>query len=268
MTNLFMDLITPTPELDNHLYGIYFSLDDSKNEIFSRIIAMQQSIPIGVIKKPQTYKDQEAEIAEYSTYLQKRQAGYQQLIQQTSRLIIGDLTDTFAYNEEAMYAFIKKCKQDVQQIDSQGNILIAIDAIDDIRLKNSEDDKMTYLASTLKRWSIDLDIIVFCSKHLKKLGANRRPCLDDLRDSNELVYEASAVLLVYNDVGKNKGAAKVYYEKEGEMEKQPVMELNWAKNKKSSFKGLTFYHFIPDFSLLLECSPEDAKYYQNVIYSL
>jgi len=38
--------------------------------------------------------------------------------------------------------------------------------------------------------------------------------------------------------------------------KQPVIELDWAKNKKSSYKGISYYHFTTEYSKLTEYSKE------------
>ena len=54
MMNIMKDLCSHE---ENNLFGIYYSLDDSKHEIIPRIIAMEQSIPIGVAAKPRRYEE-------------------------------------------------------------------------------------------------------------------------------------------------------------------------------------------------------------------
>ena len=71
---------------------------------------------------------------------------------------------------------------------------------------------------------------------------------------------------MYNDVSKNSEAANIFYYMEGSEEKQPILELDWAKNKKSSFKQKTFYSFVPEYSRLSETSEEDTKRFSALIF--
>ena len=119
----------------------------------------------------------------------------------------------------------------------------------------------------LKEWSTTLNIPIFGSRHLSKLKQNRRPILDDLKDSNEYVYEASVVWLIYNDVSKNKEASTIFSTQEGVSEKQPVIEIDWAKNKKSSYKGRTYTYFSPNYSKTVECDRDLTKRFDALIYS-
>jgi hypothetical protein len=50
--------------------------------------------------------------------------------------------------------------------------------------------------------------------------------------------------------------------------KQSVIELDWAKNKKSSYKGITYYHFTTDYSKLTECSKEQNARFRTLAQSL
>ena len=77
----------------NNAFGLYFSLDDSKNEIIARIIAMNELIPIGIVSKPKRYQNKitkadndinyynenSAAIESYRTNLEKRKQGLQNL---------------------------------------------------------------------------------------------------------------------------------------------------------------------------------------------
>lgn len=271
MLNIFWDLVLHSP---NKLYGIYFSLDDAKTEIYPRVIAMQQTIPIGCVKKPRVYEDKAKQdpnnYSHYLDFIAKRKVGYDNLIEQAEHFSVFDASnqEDGCANEQDMYDKIKKIQEAVRNSDPDASIIVVIDAIDDIRLKTEVVDRAEEIAKTVKRWTVDLDIPIFCSKHLKKINGNRRPILDDLRDSNTLVYEASVVFLIFNDVSKNKQQAKVFYLSDDGETKQPIVEMDWAKNKKSSYKGITFCHFIPDYSKASECTEAQGKHYESSIYSL
>lgn len=269
MMNLLYDICT---HQENKLFGIYYSLDDSKHEIIPRIIAMNERIPIGVVSKPNRYQkkidDMEEGSSVYQEWLNKRSEGLERLKSLKRHFKIED--GTKIKNAEQLYDHMKKVQIYVKAFDPDFNIIIAIDSLNDIRFasKNhkSGNELNSAIAKTVKEWSVDLDIVVFGSCHLRKLNGNRRPTLDDLKESVEYVYESSVLWLVHNDVSKNKQAANIYYDVEGREDKMPVIELDWAKNKKSSYKGRSYCYFTPEMSNLTECSKEVMKRYDALVY--
>ncbi len=269
MMNLVHDLCIHS---DNKLFGIYYTLDDTKNDVIPRIVAMTESIPIGVVAKPQRYQNlidagEENSIV-YQTYLNQRTEGLNKLRTNKNHFKIED--GSVIKSAEDMFAHMKQLQLYIKSIDPEMNIIVAIDSVDDIRFATQHfgntTDKHAAVARTIKEWSTELHIPIFGSRHLKKLGKTNRPTLDDLKDSNEYVYEASVVFLVHNDVSKNKQGATVFYQTNECPEKLPVLEIDWAKNKKSSFKGRTFCYFIPNFSKMTECGENEAKRFNQLVY--
>ena len=269
MMNLLFDIATH-PE--NNLFGVYYSLDDSKYEILPRIIAMNELIPIGVAGKPQRYQNRidnaEENSATYQDWLDRRARGIQRLKELKHKFKVVD--GNTIKSAEQLHDHIKKVKIYLKAFDPDCNLIIAIDALNDIRFatKNYKpgNELNSAIAKTVKEWSVEFDIPIFGSTHLRKLNQDRRPVLDDLKESSEYVYEASMVWLVYNDVSKNKQAANIYYNAEDVEEKMPILELDWAKNKKSSFKGRTYQYFTPEMSKLTECQSDVMKRYDALIY--
>ena len=272
MMNMMKD-IASCPE--NNLFGIYYSLDDSKNEIIPRIIAMEMQIPIAVAGKPKRFENLIEQIddsngALYEEYLIKREQGINKLKDDSSVFMIEDSMKI--KNSTDLKNHISMVQTYVKSIDPNKNLIIAIDALNDIHLdKNAfgriaDNEKDGEVAKFTKNLAIEFDIPVFVSCHLRKLNGNRRPTLDDLRNANTLVYEASVVFLVFNDVSKNKGIAKIYWEDtQSESNLGAIIEIDWAKNKKSSFKGRTFYKFKPHMSKIIECGKEDSRRYEALI---
>ena len=268
MMNLVFDLCN---NRENKLFGIYYSLDDTKYDIIPRIIAMDQRIPIGVVAKPGRYQNMidngEENAVLYQEQLEKRAIGLDKLKALKDCFKIED--GSCIKSAEDMFKHMKQLQHYVKTIDPEMNIVVAIDAVDDIRFATkhfgSTTDRHAEIARTVKEWSTELHIPIFGSRHLSKLRQNRRPTLDDLKDSNEYVYEASVVWLVHNDVSKNKQAATVFRQNDGP-EKYPILEIDWAKNKKSSFKGRTYADFIPNYSLATECSEDTGKRFDSIIY--
>jgi replicative DNA helicase len=270
MMNIMKDICSYK---DNKLFGIYYSLDDSKNEIIPRVIAMEQKIPISVASKPQRYvnlieQGMDDSIQLYQDQLDKRERGLNKLISESNLFKIED-TDKIK-NHEDLLNHVKNVQTYVKSIDPEMNVIIAIDSINDIKLNyntTSDNKKSEDIAVFVKDLAVDLDIVVFASCHLRKLNGNRRPTIDDLRDANTLIYESSVIWLLYNDVSKNKDGAKIYWlDKEVESNKGAVIEIDWAKNKKSSYKGRTFCKFKPYYSLTVECSNDENKRFDQTIY--
>lgn len=270
MMNILEDLVMNE---SNKLFGLYFSLDDSKHEIIPRLIAMREGIHISTVAKPQRVQnmiDNNVENAdELSIELLKREQGINNLKSNANRMMIVDSSKVRTLDE--MKAYIDKVVNYVKAMDEEMNVVVAIDSVKDIILDDHYGIKTTneasdFIARAVKHWTVELNLLIFSSVHLRKLNGNRRPTLDDLKDSNVLVYEASVIWLLFNDVSKNKQAAKLFYREEGNDEKLPLIEIDWAKNKKSSFKGRTFCYFAPQMSRAAECGIDEARRFNALLY--
>jgi replicative DNA helicase len=256
---------------NNKLFGVYYSLDDSSFEIIPRIVAMDQLIPISAVAKPQRYRDMiesaEEDTSIYEDWLLKREDGLNKLREQNERFKIVDSRKIRNAND--LYEHIKSVIIYVKAIKGPDwNVIIAIDSINDVRLDghfNSAVEENSKIARTIKDWTVEFDIAIFASTHLRKINANRRPILDDLKESGEYVYEASVVWLLYNDVSKNKQAAQICQITE-DGKKLPVIEMDWAKNKKSSYKGRSFMYFSPEYSKVTECGDDANKRFEALSY--
>lgn len=280
MMNIIKDICSCE---ENNLFGIYYSLDDTKDEIIPRIIAMEQSIPIGVASKPKRYEEMLEDTdtfgdnqALYQDYLNKREIGLENLKNECDKFLIEDAnkikTSTDIVNHIKMVkTFLKSyyTKQGNVEKANKMNVIIAIDALNDIKLdpkvygRIRKEEASEEVAKFVKDLSTQFDIPVFASSHLRKLNGNRRPTVDDLREANTLVYEASVIWLVYNDVSKNKQGAKIYWN--DNQQPGPILEMDWAKNKKSSYKGRSFNKFSPNLSQIKECSLKEMEAFENLI---
>jgi len=274
LMNMMFDLCN---EESNNLFGIYYSLDDSMMEIIPRIIAMDQRIPIAAAAKPRRYQDAIEELTQqsiqYQDWLEKRDLGLQRLKDMSRRFKIEDSNrirsrEDIEKHMEMVLSFIRT------EINSEMNIVVAIDSINDIRFENkffkSSTEKHNEVAKVVKDWATGFNIPIFASSHLRKLNANRRPNIDDLKESGEYAYEASLVWMVHNDLSKNGYGAKIYYVDEDDPydERKPIIEINWAKNKKSSYKGHSFCFFVPNQSKVIECPSDLMDIYKTRIFEL
>jgi replicative DNA helicase len=279
MTNLMWAFCKHKP---NKLFGIYYSLDDSTNEVIPRLIAMNERIPISVGSKPTRYEDyikanansnDEAIIAQctiYQDYLNKRAHGLEELKKSNKEFYILDRTRIRSFEQLIDHA--TKTQMFVKRFDPENNIIIAIDSLADIvpesKKFSTDRERIDYVTMKIKEVAnVELKIPIFTSYHVRKLNHQGRPTLDDMKESSRIVYEASLAFLVFNDVSKNKQSASVYYSDESHGEKCPVIEMDWAKNKKSSYKGRTYHYFVPDYSNVRECGKDAMTRYDAIIYS-
>lgn len=273
MLNVMEDLCMHAP---NKLFGIYFSLDDSKNKVIPRLIAMREVVPINVISKPGRYQEMidmgHENTLEFQEYLNKRKAGLDALKSDSNKLAVFDSQEIKCWDD--LHETVKNIYYYVKAQDEEANIIVGIDSLKDIVLegafaKLSTNERVDEISKRVKDMSVAFNCIVFGSMHLRKLNGNRRPTLDDLKDSNTLEFELDCCFLVYNDVSKNKQSAKIFrYDDEQDTEKRPVIEIDWAKNKISSYKGVSFCNFSPEYSKCIEVSEAAAETYNNRLYTL
>ena len=272
MLNIMEDLCSHE---ENKLFGIYYSLDDTRNRVIPRIIAMRETIPINVVAKPARYQkmveDGHPDAFNISNLLVKRQEGLDNLKQDSNKLVIFEAEEIETI--EDIYEKTEQIYHYVKSIDSEMNIIVGIDSLKDIIIEGSSkmtaNERLDVVSKKIKDLSKKFNCIVFSSMHLRKLNGTRRPTLDDIKDSNILVYESDVCFLVYNDVSNNKQSAKIFYkDNEESIEKRPIIEIDWAKNKLSSYKGITFCNFDPSYSKCIESDENAALRYNAILYQI
>ena len=279
LMNIFYDLCSTE---SNKLYGLYIAIDDQKDDIYARVIAMNKRIPIGCVSKPLRYEakknENSADIDEIDDWLEEREIGIKEL-SENMHFRVMDGNDTYDDNDELKYPgmktvediedFIIGYRDFVKSLDPENEVAIAIDALDDLRFKNErgmdENTRMSEISKSIKRWKNQYKIPIFVNKHLRKLNQTKRPVLDAVKSTIEIIYDANIVWLLHNDVSKSGQAATVFYTDYDSIEKMPVMEVNWSKNKKSSYKGTMFFTFTPNFSRIEEVDEETARRYMDII---
>lgn len=269
MLNMTHDIATCE---ENNIFAIYYSLDDSSGEIIPRVIAMNERIPISVASKPKRYQNMidagEENSVVYQDWLDKRMNGIMTLKEQKELFKIVD--GNKVRSVEQVYEHIKKVRRYLRTVAPGKRMMVAIDSLNDLRFSSKNlghgNETASEVARVVKEWTVEFDMPIFGSVHMRKINGNRRPTLDDLKDSIEFVYEASVVWLVFNDVSRNGQSASIYYNQEGVEEKMPVIEFDWRKNKKSSYKGRTYNYFTQNYSLMTECPPDIMKRYDALVY--
>lgn len=182
---------------------------------------------------------------------------------------------TVIHSGEQLIDFCKTFKNYVQldMGDTDYNIIVCIDSFSDIfwsdRKFNTDKELNDYTSSRMKTLAVEeLQCPVFGTIHLRKVDQNKRPTIADIKESGRWAYEANLIWLLYNDVSRKGEAATIYSIEDDSDFKLPVIEMLWAKNKQSSFKGRTFCYFKTDYSRVWECGKEASDRFSALIYNL
>ena len=250
-----LQLMKQVAEKNENVYCEYMSLDDSSNVIFPRLIATDQLITIGQAKNPEQYKDE-------PDVLEKRAQGVKNFYKMVNKFSLRDSGD--GNTIEAIEERIKYLRMSLPE---GTRIAIGLDSFYDVKTEKKvhKDDLHGFVAEEVKRLTTDYDVTIMGTAHLRKNG-NKRPVTEDLKDGNRLEYEVELLCMLYNEVGIKEEAADVYWLGEDEDKKMPVVEIRFAKNKLSDFKGTRFYEMIPAYSHFMEATDEGCKRYSSLIY--
>lgn len=242
-------------------YVLYFSLDDNVNEILPRFIAIDQKIPINAIRFPKKYQHDE-------TMMQRMDEGYKHLEESESSFGLSDVNDGSSI--EHVEATCEKYAFELRKVDPDYQLVVFIDnfhdvTVDSVKFGTDSNSKFDYIADHLSRLCTKLDIPIICTGEFRKLNGNRRPINDDIKETGKIVYEAKAIILAYNEVGIRGQQAGCFWQDDQTGDKMPVFEADIRKNKFGSFKGRTFFEFMPAMSYFKEVPEAGCKHYNQMI---
>lgn len=247
-------------------FCLYFSLDDSNNELMPRLAAIDQQMPINCVLYPKKYMQNEH-------IMQKRSNGLKALSDNVAYFAMKDSNygDSIEYIEATMQQY----KEHLEQMaPGEFRLVVFIDNFYDITVEKSgyaEDlARFDYTSAYLDNLSVRFDSPIICSGEFRKINVNKRPSQEDLKSSGKIFYRAKGVVLAYNEVGIKKDNANLYWEMADARDatlvrKMPVFEMDITKNKFSSYKGRKFLRFNPDFASFYEVSEEENRAYHQMM---
>lgn len=258
---------------DNHLFLLYYSLDDTKEDVISRIVAMKNRLPITVIRKPKRFEKMIAEGKEgsalYRKQLKRREEAIKNIKELTNHFMVRDAEEIDCI--EKMLNHAKMVQTYLRaNVNEKSNVIIVIDSLMDINIDSKsfreERDRNTAISQLVKHYATtELRCPIFGTAHVRK-DSGKRISISDLKESGRYEYDARAVFLITNDVSRNGQNAEVYYTNKNDTMKHPVLEVYWAKNKASSFKERTYCFFTPEYSLATEVNKQQSDEYDSIIY--
>ena len=250
----------PTETRPRKAFVIYFSLDDNNNELLPRLVAIDQKIPINAVRFPKKYQDN-------MHYMERRARGFENLKNSVMHIHMMDVNE--GSDIEHIEATAERYAIELAKIDPAYQIVLMIDNFHDITVRDvnfgTDNGKYDYIADQLSRIATKFDCPIICTAEFRKLNGNRRPRLDDIRESVKIVYEAKVIILCYNEVGLRGQQAQIFWNKPESPDKQPVFEAHIGKNKFGSFKGRVFFEFMPEMSYFREVPEAGALRYSQMI---
>lgn len=174
----------PTEGRPKKAFVLYFSLDDSNNELIPRFVAIDQRIPINVVRFPKKYQHN-------ATYMEKRQAGLENLKDTVDHINMMDV------NAGSDIEFIEKTMNEyyleLERIDPAYQLVVFIDNFHDITIgdekmrSKSGNEKYDHIADQLTKIATIYDCPIICTAEFRKLNGNRRPIVDDIREKCDLI---------------------------------------------------------------------------------
>lgn len=227
--NICLDAIQTNPEI----IGLYFSLDDSYEDILTRMRANIAGIEINSVKMPWRLDNEEKH---------KLNDAYNQLDRLEDRLCVLDveLVPTF----EKLIHFIETAKER----NKGKKIVIFIDAIMNLDVKEDPSKPIRELniirANKLKEISKEYAIPLICTVELKKRDKPEKPPqINEIMESGKYGFNANVILLLHST--------------EEEMEKEEtIITVYWRKNKLGGFKGSTNLLFNRKYGQIKETTKE------------
>lgn len=255
-----------TADRPRKAFVLYISLDDTANEIIYRTIATDRKIPINAAKFPLKFEGDPNGTA----LLSRRTDGLRRLKDSAPYFRVIDMNSyPGCENIETIEQIVSNYNFQLKEIDEHYQLVVFIDNFHDISsetsFKSDDNAKYDYISKELDDICKKYDVPIVCTAELRKLNGNRRPTMDDVRQSVKIAYVAKAIILCYNEVGLRGEGAQIYWRREGSEEKQMILEARIGKNKFSSFKKQMYFEFDPDMSYLREATKEGAIRYSQMI---
>jgi replicative DNA helicase len=217
LCNLTLDLL----DSNEGLLGLYFSLDDSREVIFNRLLSISTGIPLNMVQRKQPGIRQQEMLHD----------GYDHLtaLSKEKRLIVFEASDI----------------QDIHQLEleiaryAHRKLFVIIDALynldvggngDNLRKENIE------RANKLKAIATHHRIPVICTGELRKKerkdGQDKTPTIHDLMETGKFAYNANLVLLLYPQKWE-----------EYDTSDSPTIVMKSSKNKLSHYRRSQLLRF-------------------------
>lgn len=265
---LLVNIIQGILTVNKDVFVLDFTLDDSLYERMARFVAADSQVLINAVRRPY-------EFTEYQQMLDRRNAGIARLKSMVNRYHCYDSSYTTDIEtiDQTIFQYMEYLDRQAEEegLESPRRLVVTIDSFHDITTGNyyeSDKSKYDYLAQRVSDIATKYMVPIITTAELRKSSVgthSRRPSKDDLREAAKIGYEAKSIMLVYNEVSLRGEAAQVYYVRPQSDKKEPVLEVHFAKNKYTEFKGRLFFYFAPETCTLMEADRDASRRFIELI---
>lgn len=263
--NLAMNILKAEPK---RVYVLYFSIDDTVEEVIARLLAMEAGLDINAMKNPRHEIERNSRYSQEQIrhWLDRYHAALATLRGMAPYLMVKDESEVKDIHD--MERIIRTFKQIAEEDGRQ--LVVFIDSLH--RITNSRKFHQTVreaameISNSLKRWRNTYKLPVIATAELRKLNdrGGVRPTADDIKEASDFKYDVNVMLLLYNDLRSRKEYAELKFLHGDEL--HPVIELNVDKNKTSSFQRRLYFMFYPPFARIEECTWKEQEFYHSLAF--
>ena len=201
------------------------------------VIAQDQRLPINAAKYPARYEG-------VGDLVERYVAGFRRLL---------GAIDRFKVIDQSTEASIEQIESAVKNhrttlLDENKTVIVVIDNFHDSRSDSRNFDATTTITNTWphpdqKEPVNTYQVPVILYRELRKLNGNKRPTMEDVRETTKIGYAANLIWLVYNErLALDQGRPDLLPGRKKAVQSVRFFEVQFGKNKLSSFKGRLFYH--------------------------
>lgn len=119
-------------------------------------------------------------------------------------------------------------------------------------------EKYKKLSADLKHICTSNACTIFTTAEYRKLAPGARPNNSDLAETVALEYDSNAIMHCHSELHSNRDSTfRYHWNAEGE--KSPLVEVDFGKNKVSSYKGRIHYKFYPEKATYIELTETEVE---------
>ena len=227
LRNVMWDLVTTN---DNCMV-LFMSIDDNRDRVLPALVAMDQEIPIRMVKKYSTIRN--------TDLLARWEAGWRRVEQHASQMIIRDASHGTTIDAMERYA------EYMMEKNPDKKLAIVLDNFhlltDYPHLGIREQNKQR--SERLKKFTTEYKVPLIMTVELKK-NDQGKPTMDSIMETGAVSYDSDVILLLHNDLHMNPESQTywTYHDKiDQEHKKMPFLELIFAKNIEGDFSSKSLY---------------------------
>ncbi len=222
---------------------LLFTIDDTRSQVFPRLIAQMTGIPINTICQP----DRALLTAKQKHDIEQAYGTVQTLIGQ-GRF---DMKDA---SHSASIAFADGWIDAVRNQHPDRQILFILDNFHRLRgvRGEGERERLEQASDAIFMLTKQKGISALCTMELRKRDTpSKRPRIEDLKGSKRFEYDNSVIVMLHNPMHVDQANPHAaHWIDEGKT--KPVIEMYFDKNKVTSFKGRINVRFRPETSQILD----------------